>query len=65
MLFSRLTEAFYRTINERTPLLGSVEEEDAHSHTGADQYYSPEGTLTFQLNIVVGLGQTFFKTTKI
>ena len=35
-------EAFYRTIHERTPLLSSVEQDDAYSHT-ADHYYSPEG----------------------
>ena len=61
MLFSRLTEAFYRTINERTPLLGSVEEDDAHSHTGVDQYYSPEGTFTFNKTLWADLAKHFSK----
>ncbi len=42
-LFAMVTEAFYRTIHERTPLMASMEQDDAYQHSTHDQYYSPEG----------------------
>ena len=59
-MLSFLIEAFYRTINERTPLMGSVEDEDAHSHTGADLYYSPEGSFVLKLVYTYRRSRRFF-----